>query len=151
MQKPQAYHFSEEEIQGLRTVFNQIDTDHNGLLNKPEMLNFLTASNMETRFLNATFKVFDHNHDDNMSFDEFLSYLDACMKTETDPTYLFRLIFDAVDANHDGKLSVEELREFSALCGNNLTEAEVKEELKRIDLDTNGFVDFRELCLAFHI
>lgn len=151
MKGPQAYNYTEEEINGLRAIFNQIDTDHNGLVDQPEFLNFLIQAKMDTRFIKATFKVFDGNADQKLAFEEFLQYLDACNKSEKDPRYLFRLIFDAVDTDHDKYLSADELVEFTDLCGMPLSRAQVNEELKKIDIDSNGRVDFNELCRAFGI
>ena len=151
MKSPVVPHFSDVEIQGLRSVFNQIDADHSGLLDKKELYQFLVQSNMDTRFIGATFRVFDTDQDGTLSFDEFLQYLHACLETEKNPHYLFKMIFDAVDTDNNGYLSIDELLDFTSLCGQNLTREQVSEELNKIDLDKNGLVDFYELCQAFHI
>ncbi|EAX98647.1 EF hand family protein [Trichomonas vaginalis G3] len=151
MQAPKAYNYTQEEINGLHAVFNQIDTDHNGLVNQPEFYNFLVQAQMDTRFIKATYKVFDENHDGNLSFEEFLAYLDACNKSGADPRYLFRLIYQAVDTDNDGYLSCDELVVFTDLCGQSMSRSQVDEELKKIDVDSNGKIDFNELCRAFSI
>ena len=97
-----AHHFTPEEIESFRGIFNQIDNNHDGRLNKSELNDFMLKCGMDNRFLNATIKVFDKNGDETLSFDEFLQYLDACNQTEKDPRYLFRLIFQAVDDDHNG-------------------------------------------------
>jgi len=144
-------HFSPEELHGLRSVFNQIDTDKNGLLDHSEFYQFLLQAGIDTRFVKAAFYVFDTNHDDGLSFEEFLSYFDACRQTETNPHYLFKLVFDSVDSDHNGLLNFEELIEFARLCGQDATPEKIREEINRIDLNRNGFVDFNELCMAFNL
>ena len=147
----QVHHFSQEEIVGLRNVFNRIDSNSDGRLTRAELLNFMQQSGMDTRFIDATFKVFDENKDDTLSFDEFLAYLDSCQKTESDPRYLFKLIFEAVDENKDGALSIEELMSFLKLCGQEMPIDQVKDELKNMDTDGNKKIDFDELCTVFGI
>ena len=151
LQNVSAHHFSEQELQSLRVVFNQIDSNHDGCLNKTELKDFMTRSGMDTRFIGATYKVFDHNHDEALSFDEFLQYLDACNQTERDPRHLFKLIFQSVDTDHNGELSVDELLEFVQLCGQPMRREDVCQELKKLDIDANGEVNFDELCRAFGI
>ena len=151
LQNVQVHHFTDEELPSLRIVFNQIDSNHDGRLNREELLSFLTQSGMDTRFIDATFKVFDKNHDETLSFSEFLLYLDACNQTEKDPRYLFKLIFEAVDEDHNGELSLEELHDFVTICGQPMSREEISRELKLVDTDVSGQVSFDELCRAFGI
>ena len=146
-----AHHFTPEEIESFRGIFNQIDNNHDGRLNKSELNDFMLKCGMDNRFLNATIKVFDKNGDETLSFDEFLQYLDACNQTEKDPRYLFRLIFQAVDDDHNGELSVDELLIFVSLCGQPMKKEEVVTELRRLDIDSNGLISFEELCRTFGI
>ena len=151
LNNPKVLHFSEAEIQSFHSVFNQIDINHDGHLNQIELTDFMTRVGMDVRFIGATLKVFDHDHDGTLSFDEFLEYLDACNQTEKNPRHLFKLIFDAVDDDHNGELSVDELLVFVSLCGQPMARSDVVVELKKIDIDANGEVNFDELCRTFGI
>ena len=144
-------HFSEEQISGFRTIFNSIDSDRNGLLNKNEFITFLRSCEIDPKFVDATFKVFDENGDGCLSFDEYILYLDACARTEKEPRYLFKLVFDAVDEDHNGGLSLDEVKSFVDLCGVEISMSELNEEHKKIDSDNNSYISFDELCMALRI
>ena len=65
--------------------------------------------------------------------------------------YFFKLIFDAVDRDENGAIDLDEMREFTELCGQPLSKEQLANDIKRIDLDSNGLIDFRELCLALNL
>ena len=151
LQNVQVQHFSPAELEGFRNVFNQIDVSHDSRLTEDELRDFMQRCGMDTRFIKAILKVFDGNKDSTLSFEEFLQYLDACNQTEHDPRYLFRLIFKAVDTDNNNELSVDELLVFVALCGQPMEKSDVIQELKKLDIDSNGQINFDELCRAFGI
>ncbi|KAK8866510.1 hypothetical protein M9Y10_009474 [Tritrichomonas musculus] len=151
MSKVPAYNFSKEELEGLRKQFNAIDSDKNGYLSEKELFQFMQACGIDTRFIKAIYKVFDTNNDNSLSFDEFVQYLGACTRSQTEPTYLFQLIFDAIDADHDHELDANEMVDFGKVCSMPMTLQDAQAELKRLDRDKNGKLSFKELCAAFGI
>ena len=151
LQNVEVKHFSGQELESFRNIFNQIDNNHDTRLTESELKEFMQRCGIDTRFIKAIIKVFDHNKDNTLSFEEYLQYLDACNETEKDPRFLFRLIFEAVDSDNNGQLSVDELLIFVSLCGQPMTKNEVLQELKKLDIDSNGKINFDELCKAFNI
>lgn len=151
MSKVPAYNFSKEELEGLRKQFNAIDSDKNGYLSEKELFQFMQACGIDTRFIKAIYKVFDTNNDNSLSFDEFVQYLGACTRSQTEPTYLFQLIFDAIDVDHDHELDANEMVDFGKVCSMPMTLQDAQAELKRLDRDKNGKLSFKELCAAFGI
>ena len=86
-----------------------------------------------------------------LTFDRFLSFIDACMQTDKHPMYFFKLIFDAVDRDENGAIDIQEMKEFTELCGQPLSEEQLANDIANIDLDANGQIDFRELCIALKL
>lgn len=143
------YNFSDEQIECLKQSFNAIDTDNNGTLSVDEFRNFMKNNCLDDRFVDAIYKIFDSNGDALLDFNEFLMYIDACNRTATEPTYLFKLIFDSIDSDKDGFLNVEEIVEFGKLTCCPMTLEAAKEEMKILDTDGNGKLEFGELIRAF--
>ncbi|KAH0789692.1 EF hand family protein [Histomonas meleagridis] len=143
------YQFTQEQLDALRLSFNGIDSDKNGYLSKQEISQFMQANQLDPRFVEAIFKLFDKNQDGELCFDEFLEYIDACNKSAIDPTYLFKMIFEAIDVDHDGSLDAAEMVEFGKLTGFPMTLEQAQEDIKVLDNDGNGKLDFQELLKAF--
>lgn len=144
----QTYNLTKEQEEAIRKSFEAIDSDKNGYLTYDEMNRFMTENHFGTQFLNAIFKVFDKNGDRQLTFSEFMEYIEACNRTATDRTYLYKLIFDAIDADHNGALNVAEMLEFGSLIGINLTREDAERELKEMDTDNSGDISFPEICKA---
>lgn len=138
--------FSPEEIQKYQDIFNRIDLDHNGALDQYEFSCFLTSIGLDPRLTPACFKVFDTNRNGTLSFDEFTNYLKHCEIAQNDPRHLYRLIFDAIDQDKNGALDEVEIVEFLNLLGIPITPELAKEEVKELDKNGNGLVEFEEIC-----
>ena len=65
-----------------------------------------------------------------------------------DPEDEIKAVFDIFDVNKDGAISHQELRDGMAKFGEHLTDKEVEQLIKDVDLDGNGELDFKEF-LAF--
>jgi Ca2+-binding EF-hand superfamily protein len=142
--------FTKEDIIGLRAFFIQTDRNCDGFLSKDEFKCFLDETTMDSRFLDAIFRIFD-KEGKGLTFSGFLSFFDACLQTEKHPTYFFKLIFDSVDVDHNGEIDKDEMLEFTKLCGRPLSKKQIDDEINKIDSNGNGMVDFGELCQALHL
>ena len=151
MKKSEKHNFTEEQITSFRMVFDSMDRNHNGTLNKNDFTAFLKKNKVDPKFVNATFKVFDENGDGLLSFDEYIRYLDACVRAEKEPRYIYKLIFEAVDEDHNGGLSMDEVQAFINLCGFEISNLKLAKEHRRIDTDKNHLISFDELCAALGI
>lgn len=183
--------FSPQALKDLRAIFNQLDQDKDGVLNREEFRKFLEQNEIDPRYLNAIFAIFGSDEsekneeikkiiekkkaiiivdpdaakeskkpdativkkDDNdetilMRFENFLAFFDACIQTEKNPRYFFKLIFEHVDANQDGVIDIDEMMDFTELCGNKLTREQVQSQLRAIDKNSDNLIDFDELYSA---
>ena len=138
--------FAPEQIQRYQETFNRIDLDHNGSLDQYEFSCFLTSIGLDPRLTPACFKVFDTNRNGTLSFDEFVNYLKNCEIAQSNPRHLYRLIFDAIDQDKNGALDEVEIVEFLSLLGIPITPELAKEEVKELDKNGNGLVEFEEIC-----
>lgn len=145
-----SHHFDESQIEALRSTFDEIDSDKNGLLDQKELHTFFRATELDENFIPAIFRVFDTNSDGFLSFEEFTEYLSS-IQNEEDPRAIYRLIFKAVDKDNSGGLDIEEILEFTSLCGIQMTREQVIAEMETMDKNLNGLIEFEELCLAIGI
>ena len=143
------YQFTQEQLDALKVSFNNIDSNKNGFLSKEELSQFMLSNQLDPRFVDAIFRIFDKDSDGELCFEEFLDYIDACNKSAIDPTYLFKLIFDSIDTDHDKALDASEMVEFGKLIGLTLTLEQAEEDIKTLDTDGNGKLEFHELLRAF--
>ena len=56
--------------------------------------------------------------------------------------------FNLHDANGDGQISAEELKSFLGKMGDRMTDQEAREGIAEVDLDKDGFVNFKEFVIA---
>lgn len=56
-------------------------------------------------------------------------------------------VFDMYDLNKDGVISIRELGTVMRRFGHNLTEADILEMVKEVDMDNDGFICFNEFAL----
>lgn len=143
--------FTQKELDSMKDLFDKIDTDKNGYLDKHEFKSFLEKSGLDTKFIDAIFLVFGKDSPGLLTFNEFTGYLNACVIAEKDSKHLFRLIFEAVDKNKNGLLELDEVMEFTKLCGVVYSEEKAKEEVAKLDLNKDGKLDFYEICRAFNL
>ena len=107
---------AEENLKKYRTMFEQIDLDHNGVLDQNEFSSFLTSISFDPRLTPACFKIFDTNKDGTLSFDEFVNYLKYCEQAQNNPRLFYKLVFDSVDVDKNGSIDANEIKEFFRHC-----------------------------------
>ena len=73
--------FSKEDMDILRDAFDSIDTNENGFIEKRELATLIkkTCEDVEAEFnmdlVDSDFRNSDDNHDQKLSFDEFVEHL----------------------------------------------------------------------------
>ncbi len=65
---------------------------------------------------------------------------------EEDTDEELRRAFQIFDRDNSGTISTEELRDVLKSVGENLTETELDEMMRQVDVDGSGTIDCRFLC-----
>jgi Ca2+-binding EF-hand superfamily protein len=145
---PKTKKYTSQELAHLRQIFNEVDTDGNGVLDESEIAKFLDQSGETATIAPIIIRIFDRNHDGSVTFNEFLEFVELSAKLDTEPLAVYRALFNAIDTDGSGELDAPELAEFARLLGLSLTGAEAQEVVSSVDRDGNGTISFAELILT---
>lgn len=144
--RPQPLNLSEEQLNQLREGFNLIDTDKSGHLDATELGKFLTCSNIQPQFAPLAIKLVDSDGDDQISFDEFLKYVEMVNELRSDPMAIYVRLFNLMDKNKNGALEANEVKEFlSFFSKSKISDEQIQEFIKRSDADGDGKLTFKEI------
>ena len=145
----ETHNFSKEELVQLKAVFDSIDADGNGRLDETEFSNFLSQNGMDPKQAKMAIFLFDADKNGTIEWNEFLAFMDAINAIATDPTKLFRLIFDAIDSDHSGSLNRAEIKQVSELFGQPISEQDLDDMFATLDTNHTGTLEFPEVVRAF--
>jgi len=99
-----------DDLNGIRNLFDEMDTDSSGSLSQLEFSKFLSKSGifLTTQELRPLFQVFDSNNDENISYGEFIDTLRNDMKEQR--IAVVKHAFQMLDVQQKGFVSLSELR-----------------------------------------
>ena len=130
-----------EEINNLKRVFQQLDTNNDGMLTFTELKNgfeiYFGKGMSEIKFKEIVDNI-DGNLDGVISYEEFLRF--AIKKEELLNESNLKQAFQKFDVNKDGKLSKDEIKQ--VLCTSNL--GYINSLIQEIDLNGDGFISYDE-------
>ncbi|GMH43093.1 hypothetical protein BSKO_11015 [Bryopsis sp. KO-2023] len=127
------------EVRVAKRVFDQLDTDKNGVIDAKEleqglrMLKLPVSKNIVESIIAAG----DKDGDGTIDFNEFCSFVS---QREAE----LQKVFSDIDQDGDGTLSVGEVRRSLELLGVKATAAECSTLVKQMDKDGNGTISFAE-------
>lgn len=113
----------------LKTVFDDMDTDKSGTIEKQELHRALSTkegklTNMDKAQLNIILKELDMNKTNNVTYTEFIAAaIDP--KLLNDETML-KGLFDQFDSDMSGEITADELHKSFTKFGQNISCAEIK-------------------------
>jgi len=157
-------HITEEELKSVfsddfdpKSFIAQFDSDGDNKIGLKEFISVLTQVSRSTRkhhcgkckrFSEFNFDVQDlleddenDGHDSDQVTDMTRSAFQLCQRG-------LKKYFNLHDANGDGQISAEELKSFLGEMGARMTDQEAKEEIAGVDLDKDGYINFKEFVIA---
>ncbi|GBB93486.1 hypothetical protein RclHR1_02180028 [Rhizophagus clarus] len=137
---PQNSESESERISRIRKLFDELDYDKTGVLERKNILkglNKLKNHPSKNKYASELLQKCDVSSDGVVDFDEFKAFVEEKEKE------LFKLFLE-IDKSNDMKLQPEELESALKKSGINCTHAELKKFIKTMDKDQNGVIDFSE-------
>lgn len=140
--------YTQKEIAEFKVMFEELDTDKSGSLSQEEFNKFLEDIELPVEFSPLLFFIMDKHNGNEVSFDDFVSFMAMIDKMEEDPLYLFKKIFLKIDKDHSKKLDKSEVAEFMKLFPSDFGEIDIDEAFKAMDKNGDGLIGFSELMHA---
>jgi len=121
------------------SVFDTLDTDHNGLLTRNEMKRGLMELHLpvDEEVLTGLYKDLNVPEDQGITRQQFQAFTDR-------RAVELRQAFDEIDANRNGRIEFSEIHDTLAKAGLPAEEVDVRRLMSRMDRDHNGTIDYDE-------
>jgi len=139
-----ASQLTDEEITMLEALFNQMNTNGDGILKPKELAEAMNSvgAEVDEETLKRQLRM-EASEEEGINIDDFIHMMAIHMKrklTEDD----VQLAFSAFDLNQDGYIDAEELQQAMNHIGFQMTPAEVAEMIADADKNGDGKIDFDE-------
>ena len=140
-----------EECINASKLFRSIDNEHDGKLDKNELVNaYMKYLNLnQQQAMNKANYVFNHIDNDSNGMIESEEFIRACINPNifTSHNYL-RTAFSYFDKDNDGTISVAEVEDkfFQNSKKTPAAKAKLKNMFDQIDLNKDGIISFEEFC-----
>ncbi|EPT27057.1 calcium-dependent protein kinase CDPK2 [Toxoplasma gondii ME49] len=140
-----AQHLEDSEIEGLKNLFTQLDTEGDGVLTVEEIRKGIERSGVHLppdMVLEDVLREVDTAGTGSIDYTEFIA---ACLhQSHYIREEACRAAFRVLDINGDGLVSAQELRQVFHMAGDLETDAAA--ELLEADADGDGHITFDEFC-----
>jgi len=130
----------DSEIEGLRNMFEAIDTDGSGTITLEELKNAMKQFNMTMRDVEELMAAADVDGSGQIEWGEFLAA--TINKSQLEREENIYRAFRAIDKDGNGVLSHQEITE--ALSDFGLSDSEITSVIQEVDADGNGEIDYDE-------
>ena len=129
----------------LRKIFESLDKDHNGSIDKFELLEqyqkyFPGTTEKQMKVINTFLESADVNNNGKIDYAEFLTAMNLGNKEVGEKT--LKEVFDFYDHNKNGAIEASDIREIFEYTG--LSDKEIHQMLDDVDLDENREISFDE-------
>ncbi|KXN72195.1 EF-hand [Conidiobolus coronatus NRRL 28638] len=141
------YTLDQEQVDAIKGVFGQFDTNGDGHIDKSEIGNMLEMLGRPVNDVEVEkmFNESDFDKDGKISFDEFLKVASQQLFNSSGAGGEDNEdLYNQLDFDHDGKIVEEEFVKFMTGQGK-LDAAEAKERFKEVDTDNDGKISKDEL------
>merc|ERR1712136_363004 len=132
---------TEENLSEVRDMFKRVDKNDDGVISFDELRTVLETifKHLPSHRIDKMVTDADKDKDGQISYEEFYRVL----KRKSKKNKLLKA-FKTFDTNGDGKISLEELMEVLKHTGGELPEQQLKEMIKEVDKDGDGYLNYTE-------
>ena len=123
-----------------KQIFKYMDEEDKGTINKNDIPQALRYLGIIKKKQELDFLIKDLEEE--VSFDKFSSIVDEQSKTSLTKEQIIDS-FDVFDKNKNGKCSAKELFHCLKVVGEKLTEDDINYIQTKINIDKNGFIDYK--------
>ena len=123
-----------------KQIFKYMDEEDKGTINKNDIPQALRYLGIIKKKQDLDFLIKDLEEE--VSFDKFSSIVDEQSKTSLTKEQIIDS-FDVFDKNKNGKCSAKELFHCLKVVGEKLTEDDINYIQTKINIDKNGFIDYK--------
>ena len=136
---------TEEQIAEFKEAFSLFDKDGDGTITTKELGTVMRSLDQSPTEAELQVMINEVDADDNgtIDFPEFLTMMARKMK-DADSEEEIREAFTAFEKDANGFISVAQLRHLMTNVGEKLTDAEVDEMVRELDVDGDGKVNYEE-------
>ena len=129
----------------LRKIFESLDKDHNGAIDKSELLEqyqkfFPGTTQNQLKIINTFLESADVNNNGKIDYAEFLTTMNLGNKELGEKT--LKEVFDFYDYNKNGSIEASDIKEIFEYTG--LSDKEIHEMLDDVDLNGDREISFEE-------
>ena len=149
-----------EELSELREIFDQIDADKSGEIDKYELRNYLDQLFQKEkdgeRFPDelwplVSFLCGSEEEDSEINFDEFVVFYDIIRKLDDKPNSAFKLLFEKIDLDGNKTVELDEFMLLAKILALNLSEQDLTTLFNSMDEDGSGHLTYDEVVSIFGI
>jgi len=136
---------TDEEIEELRDAFNIFDTDCTGRIDPKEMKAAMQSLGFDRKCPMVYQIIMDMNQQarTKLDFEDFLGFISSVLGDRKSRTGLQK-IFALFDDDKTGTITLRNLRRIATELGETVTDDELKESIRRADLNGDGEIGFED-------
>jgi Ca2+-binding EF-hand superfamily protein len=125
--------YTEAQINQMKKIFNRMDVDGNGYLDKNEFLNYLIEARLHQQWSKLLFYVYDSDGSGTIERKEFFPFLDSLIGTyANDDTIIYQTVFSKLDNDNNGFLDDGELAFFCSLLNHQVDKGQFTKYFKSV-------------------
>lgn len=131
-----------ETVLKLKEVFDVFDYDGSGAISTEELINTITALNLQSQAQQVLAIVNASGHTGDIDFGAFLQIFGFGSDGASETT--LQTVFEAFDPTGSGAFGAEEFEKVAASVGESFSAAEVDQMIEFADKDHDGAINFDE-------
>lgn len=136
----------------LNTIFEKVDIDHSGTLDKSEFFNAMEEIGLDKKTAREAYIAMDLDGNGSIAYTEFVA---GCMSLfQEEFEQMLWQAFISLDENRDGELSVSEVTKILSKgqdfgLGTSPDATQIQKMIRAMDTDNSGFISFSEFKRYF--